>query len=74
MKNFIKNIMSKTPIIKKELNSYEVEIYIFGECRTVYFDAEESLEELEMDENLICMYALRIWFEEMTVQKGIKKI
>jgi len=55
------------------LNSYEIDIYIFGECRTVFFEAKESLEELEMNEDLICDYVLKIWKEEMLVQKGIKK-
>jgi len=31
---------------KKKLNEYQIEIYIFGKERTIYFDSKYTLKEL----------------------------
>ena len=52
----------------KNYKSYEVDIYLFGETRTVSFLAEEDKETLEKDYDLLEHYILQSLSEMMAIQ------
>lgn len=53
---------------------YEVEVYLFGETRTVLFRANESIEELEHDQGLVYNYVLNSLGNDMHIQSGIEEV
>lgn len=55
------------------MKNYEVGIYIFGELRTISFEADESFEELRQDYDLLNGHILGALEEMMRIQEDLKE-
>lgn len=56
------------------MNKYSMDIYIFGECRSIYFEAKETLEEIKKDWSLREKYALEYLENAFIVQETLEQV